>query len=518
MRTTSLFRVTPVACALFALTTVRPIHAQDVPTVFIHGLASSGATWEGAADRLQTRLSITPYRPNLIWRSTFESQGDGLQAQLGWLPASTVAVGHSNGGLTARQWSRLHPLNGIVTLGTPNQGAPLAYNALSWIWFDFNAGSVITDIFNAFGRDCCDWYWILSQVGEAADWVRYWLSLHPAAMASTLGIEFGAPVLGQMASDSPANLNSPDNLNREASVVPSRVGISVVAHNFYWAGPFRAIWPEWGDGIATVMYAASTGLNYWATYLWTTADPGDTRAMDLANALWNASAWITWIDPAWCNYVSVAGGSFCTANDTVVPEWSQVYPAAFWIRIPDEGPAHIQETSQSDDVLYTALTNVVGIPPRGSSSGGGGGGSSALAVSLRADNGQFVVAEGGGGGMVNANRNDVGPWETFTLFDLNGGTLMDGDPVAFQTNSSHYLQAVWGGGDTMLAVGGYVGPWETFTLVDLDRPGGAVQSWDAIALQGNYGYFVVAEQGGGDVVNANRTWIGPWETFRLFVH
>ena len=273
MWTTSHFRVTPVACALFALTTVRPVHAQDVPTVFIHGLASSGATWEGAADRLQARLSITPYRPNLIWRSTFESQGDGLQAQLGWLPASTVAVGHSNGGLVARQWSRLHPLNGIVTLGTPNQGAPLAYNALSWIWFDFNAGSVITDIFNAFGRDCCDWYWILSQVGDVADWVRYWLSLHPAAMASTLGIEFGAPVLGQMASDSPANLNSPDNLNREASVVPSRVGISVVAHNFYWAGPFRAIWPEWGDGVATVMYAASTGLNYWATYLWTTADP-----------------------------------------------------------------------------------------------------------------------------------------------------------------------------------------------------------------------------------------------------
>src|SRR4029453_492317 len=125
MRTTSLFRVTPVACALFALTTVRPIHAQDVPTGFIHGLASSGATWGGSAHRLQARLSIPPYRPNLIWRSTFESQGDGLQAQLGWLPASTVAVGHSNGGLTPRRGGRLHPLNGIVTPGPPNKAAPL---------------------------------------------------------------------------------------------------------------------------------------------------------------------------------------------------------------------------------------------------------------------------------------------------------------------------------------------------------------------------------------------------------
>src|SRR4030095_13628287 len=78
---------------------------QDVPAVFIHGLASSGATWQAAADPLQARVSISPYRPDLNWRSTFESQAGNLQGALGWLPDSTVAVGHSNGGLVARQWS-----------------------------------------------------------------------------------------------------------------------------------------------------------------------------------------------------------------------------------------------------------------------------------------------------------------------------------------------------------------------------------------------------------------------------
>jgi hypothetical protein len=34
-------------------------------------------------------------------------------------------------------------------------------------------------------------------------------------------------------------------------------------------------------------------------------------------------------------------------------------------------------------------------------------------AALQASNGQYVVAEGGGGGVVNANRNNIGAWETF---------------------------------------------------------------------------------------------------------
>lgn len=38
-----------------------------------------------------------------------------------------------------------------------------------------------------------------------------------------------------------------------------------------------------------------------------------------------------------------------------------------------------------------------------------------LPVAFMAENGNFMVAEGGGGGAVNANRTGLGPWERFTL-------------------------------------------------------------------------------------------------------
>src|SRR4051812_38042801 len=41
--------------------------------------------------------------------------------------------------------------------------------------------------------------------------------------------------------------------------------------------------------------------------------------------------------------------------------------------------------------------------------------------------GQYVSAENGGGGDVNANRAAAQGWETFTINDLNGGALQNGD-------------------------------------------------------------------------------------------
>ena len=128
-----------------------------------------------------------------------------------------------------------------------------------------------------------------------------------------------------------------------------------------------------------------------------------------------------------------------------------------------------------------------------------------------------MVAEGNGGGGVNANRDGVGPWESFSVEDLNGGELRDGDPVAFRTGGGWYLQADGGGGGAFLAVGGAAGPWETFTIVDLSAPGGAVGDGHVVALQSINGFYTVAELGGGDVVNCNRTGIGAWEQWRIWL-
>ncbi|GAB4199916.1 MAG: hypothetical protein Fur006_51020 [Coleofasciculaceae cyanobacterium] len=61
------------------------------------------------------------------------------------------------------------------------------------------------------------------------------------------------------------------------------------------------------------------------------------------------------------------------------------------------------------------------------------------AIALQASNGQYVVAEGGGGGVVNANRSAIGPWETFAI--ILGGTIANSLPTsAAQADSFFKLQ------------------------------------------------------------------------------
>ena len=162
--------------------------------------------------------------------------------------------------------------------------------------------------------------------------------------------------------------------------------------------------------------------------------------------------------------------------------------------------------------LYSKLVYPVwGINPAQPPSG------SDLTVNISAWNGMFVVAEGNGGGDINANRSGAGPWETFTLSDLNGGELRDGDTVAIRAGSGHYFQALGGGGGALRAEGPAPNSWEQFTIINLDGAGGQIVNGTTIALRSENGHFVVAEGGGGEVVNVNRTGIGPWETFRLHI-
>lgn len=122
-------------------------------------------------------------------------------------------------------------------------------------------------------------------------------------------------------------------------------------------------------------------------------------------------------------------------------------------------------------------------------------------VALQANNGQWWVAEGGGGSVINANRNGIGPWEVFRLVDLGGGS------VALQCSNGQYVVAEGGGGRELLCNRNAIGGWEIFARIDL---GGGY-----VALQCANGQYVVAEGGGGREVLCNRNAIGAWETFFL---
>ncbi len=137
----------------------------------------------------------------------------------------------------------------------------------------------------------------------------------------------------------------------------------------------------------------------------------------------------------------------------------------------------------------------------------------AVDVQLRAWNGQWVVAEGGGGGAVNANRSGAGVWETFGLLDLNGGSLSHGDPVALRAHDGAHFLGTPGGG-ALDARATSAGAAQAFVVERL-AGAGPLRDGDQVGLRASDGRYLVAEGGGGGVVNANRSGVGPWETFRL---
>jgi hypothetical protein len=132
-------------------------------------------------------------------------------------------------------------------------------------------------------------------------------------------------------------------------------------------------------------------------------------------------------------------------------------------------------------------------------------------VALKAHNGQYVCAEGGGGGQVVANRGEAREWETFTMIRLPGE-----NKVAFRAYNGQYVCAEGGGGRELVANRGEAREWETFILNDASMmPALKPVAERKIALRAYNGQYVCAEGGGGGQVVANRGEARQWETFRI---
>ena len=149
-----------------------------------------------------------------------------------------------------------------------------------------------------------------------------------------------------------------------------------------------------------------------------------------------------------------------------------------------------------------------------------------ITVALQAHNGQFVCAERGGGAEVVANRDQIGPWETFGMggwpkqhYNLPG-------VFSLWTASGMYVCAEGGGGHEVVANRPASGAWESF-LVYVDRiEPKPYDTWDTLPplvdgalvafrmVRSKY-KFICAEGGGGREVVCDRDQQGPWETFTL---
>jgi hypothetical protein len=139
-------------------------------------------------------------------------------------------------------------------------------------------------------------------------------------------------------------------------------------------------------------------------------------------------------------------------------------------------------------------------------------------IVLRASNGtSYVVAEGGGGSGVRADRTAAGPggWEVLGVSALSGGPLISGDHLALTaSDGTHYLQAVNGGGGPLRAASQTVGALEAFTIEKTG--GGVIHDGDSISLRaGDSSWYVVADGGGGGSVNVTSASRGAFETFTI---
>lgn len=341
--------------------------AQDRPVVFVHGINANGSSWSGAAARLGARLAIAADTPSLPSRALYETQASELQRAVAHRDNSLVAVGHSNGGVVSRELSHRRHVSGIVTLGTPHQGAPIVSNLYAVSWFNGRMLGAVNDVYRLFAYGCCSWQWILSLYSDTLQAVVAASTTSLTQIGAAIALNATIPVSFEMQPGSSylAGLNGPANLAREAATIPGRVGIVSTAHNFYHGGILRAAFPDYGDQLYLLREAARVGMEAYASYIYAHADYQEWWAFEIADGMIEAARWLGGMDGYWCLAVSGLEWNACWANDTIVPMWSQRYPSAAFIDTGWNGPAHTQQTRMSDALLEQALTVYMGVQPRG---------------------------------------------------------------------------------------------------------------------------------------------------------
>ncbi|MDX1695999.1 MAG: hypothetical protein R3208_19695 [Ketobacteraceae bacterium] len=132
-------------------------------------------------------------------------------------------------------------------------------------------------------------------------------------------------------------------------------------------------------------------------------------------------------------------------------------------------------------------------------------------LALLGAHGKYFVAEGNGGGTVNANRNSIGTWETFRMNAANDDCILDGSRVTLKTGGGYYFSAQDNG--ALDANRRDAQSWEHFTLINHSDAAGCLEDGDTVSLRSAHGKYVVAEEDGK--ARADRDSIGPWERLRV---
>jgi hypothetical protein len=425
--------VAALCTAVFLVGPSRPAEAEGPPMIFVHGFHSNESTWTAAAVRLQNQLVITSVMPTLSWRETFGTQASELTWKVGGVPGIPFAVAHSNGGPVIREWSKTKQLSGLLTLSSPNQGAPIANNAGAFANYNASIATGIAKVHASFTDPTDPSIWIYYVLQGALNYGSQTL-LNTAIALGSAGFDLAAPVYGQDRVDSTfmRQLNSPANLAREAASIPNRAAIVTSVSDFHLGGIFRALYPSQANGWRIGLYAAVGTLDAWAANL---ASSGTPRDIQRAQAVLTASFLLSLHELMWCQAISdptpyaVSLGGTCYANDSFLPTWSHVLPGALAIPKPNM-PEHILQTQAMTPVLYEVLTNYMGVPPRGNSPAGSrmdGGQQLRAGQELWSPDGRYRLIYQSDGNLVIYHKDGTPVWWTGTNGTTPGTAVMQTD-------------------------------------------------------------------------------------------
>ena len=120
-------------------------------------------------------------------------------------------------------------------------------------------------------------------------------------------------------------------------------------------------------------------------------------------------------------------------------------------------------------------------------------------VAVKVPNGQYLVAENGGGGSLLANSSQISPWETFRLITLENGKFALKAPL-----EEVYLSIHPDGNFTWVDD---IQEWEMLELIELGD--------NKVAFKGCHGKYISIQQGGGGIILANGLGINEWEILEL---
>src|SRR5262245_46102738 len=303
--------------------------------------------------------------PSLSSLSSIGYQAGQLRAFLGANLPTTLAIGHSNGGLVARRMAGEQQAAGpraIITFGTPHSGVP-AVNHLNDAWWyytflgwDIDAAiAAATDLFflnnrlSGFAMTAIATAGTLAAIQSVPLLVTEALNKVSPPQAIFNDVRPGAPLLEW--------LNHHPVSGIADYFVPARVGFVVTTRNYTVGGPLRLrLPPRWATDLGHALYFASSASLIVGSNLYDdTIDDGEVlgsdqynRQLDLAAVLMALGAQGMLADTHWCWWIT--GGYSCPPNDGFVPVDRQFYT---WSGGDDYRPieidaSHVDEPSDQE--------------------------------------------------------------------------------------------------------------------------------------------------------------------------